>query len=119
MKIDEPGFKSLEERWGEFKTACKNRWYRVCDWFRANKDVLVVVTPIIIGSGVELVKVVLKSKTTSDEKALKERYIYDRSNGHYYETRRKIKSREWIEIDTRHRMGESVGDILSDMRLLK
>jgi hypothetical protein len=53
------------------------------------------------------------------EAHLKDEYIYDRSNGHYYELRRKIKSSEWQMIDQRKREGEMLGDILQDMRLLK
>lgn len=112
--------KTIRERFDDFKTGMRNKWYRTCDWCRANQEVLVLTVPIAVGGAFELAKTIVKSKSTSDEKALKERYIYDRSNGHYYECKRKIKNHEWAEIDARHSIsGEPIGNILQDMRLLK
>ena len=109
--------KTFRDRVDELKTEAKNKWYRTCDWCRDNREVLIMTIPIAVGGAFELLA---KEKSTKDEKYLKERYIYDRSNGHYYETRRKVKNREWVEIDARHAIsGEPIGDILQDMRLLK
>lgn len=112
--------KTFKEKLGDTKTAIKDRWYRTCNWCRANKEVIALTAPVAVGGAFELAKTIVKAKQTNDEKALKERYIYDRSNGHYYECRRKVKNREWAEIDARHTLtGESIGSILQDMRLLK
>lgn len=112
--------KTFKEKLDDVKTGIKDRYYRVSDWCRANQEVVVLTVPIAVGGAFELAKTIVKTKSTSDEKALKERYIYDRSNGHYYECRRKVKNKEWAEIDARHALtGESVGTILQDMRLLK
>ena len=112
--------KTVREKWDDFKTGAKDRWYRTCDWCRSNQEIVALTVPIAVGGAFELAKTIVKTKATNDEKALKERYIYDRSNGHYYECKRKVKNREWAEIDARHALtGESVGTILQDMRLLK
>ena len=112
--------KSFKEKFDDVKTEAKKKWYRTCDWCRANQEVLVLTVPIAVGGAFELAKTIVKTKQTNDEKALKDRYIYDRSNGHYYECRRKVKNREWAEIDARHAIsGEPIGVILKDMRLLK
>lgn len=112
--------KTVREKWDDFKTGAKNRWYRTCDWCRGNKDILLLTVPIVAGGALELTKEIVRANRTNDEKALKERYIYDRSNGHYYECKRKVKNREWAEIDARHQLtGEPIGQILQDMRLLK
>ena len=112
--------KTLKEMLDEAKTAVKDRWYRTCDWCRANQEIVALTVPVAVGGAFELAKAIVKTKQTNDEKALKERYIYDRSNGHYYECRRKVKNKEWAEIDARHSLtGEGIGEILQDMRLLK
>ena len=45
--------------------------------------------------------------------------IYDRSNDFYWEIRRNPTNNEKLIIEQRRMMGESLGHILSDMRLLK
>lgn len=70
---------------------------------------------------VEAIKTVTTTYVVSQEKALKDRYIYDRDAGHYYELKRKPKSSEWITIDElrKNNDNENLGEILRDMRLLK
>lgn len=112
--------KTFREKLDDVKTGIKDRYYRISDWCRANQEIIALTVPIAVGGCFELAKTIVKTKQTNDEKALKERYIYDRSNGHYYECRRKVKNREWAEIDARHSLtGEGIGEILQDMRLLK
>ena len=48
-----------------------------------------------------------------------ETHIYDRSLGMYFTLKRKMTPREQMEFDRRKRRGESTGDILQSMRLLK
>lgn len=88
-------------------------------WAKENKETLIVFGPVLVGSLVEMVKVVSRSSTIRENKRLKDNYIYDRSAGHYYEAKRKLKNKEWLQVDERHKNGESIGDILSDMGLLK
>ena len=72
-----------------------------------------------MGGIIEIAKISTKRYTVNEEKALKERYIYDRSTGHYYEMKRKPKSSEWLQIEQRKQNGETLGWILNDMKLLK
>lgn len=51
--------------------------------------------------------------------ATRDRRIYDRSNGFYWETKRNLTNNQKLIIEERHMMGESYGSILSDMNLLK
>lgn len=112
--------KTLQDRWDNFKTGCKKKWYAISDWCTQNKEMVIAITPVLITGTIELVKVVVRSKNTSEEKRLKENYIYDRSSGHYYECRRKPKNSEWREIDYRYKVLEQpLGEVLNDMRLLK
>lgn len=49
----------------------------------------------------------------------RDRRIYDRSNGFYWETKRNLTNNQKMIIEQRHMMGEPYGRILSDMNLLK
>lgn len=89
------------------------------EWAKANKKAVSIIAPVVISSGVELIKVLSKRGTANDMKRLKDLYVYDHRTGHYYELRRKLKSHEWIEFDERKARGETVAAILNDMRLLK
>lgn len=111
--------KSLEERWDDFKAWAGRKKEELNVWFGENKEVVMVCAPVIIGGGLELIKVLVKRSNINREEQLKTNFIYDRHSGHYYELKRQPKSRQWIEIDRRKDEGERVGDILKDMRLLK
>lgn len=101
-----------------FKEKVKEKAQKVKNWGAEHKDVLVVFVPLLISSGVELIKISKRDKTIKEDRRLKENYIYDRSAGHYYELKRKPTNREWIMIDEGKR-NENLGIVLSEMNLLK
>lgn len=88
-------------------------------WIIHNRDMLVMLTPIVIGGVTTVVKVVGKCMNRHSEKALKKLYCYDRSLGHFWRLKRELSTREWLEVDRRKKNGERMADILSDMRVLK
>lgn len=45
--------------------------------------------------------------------------VYDPTIGHHYELRRKLKNKDWLEIDRRKCAGERLGDILDSLHALK
>lgn len=111
--------KSLKEKADDLKWWAKCKCTDAKIWCKNHKAEIITLAPVLISGTIELVKIVAKKGTVKEEQHLKDEYIYDRSNGHYYELRRKIKSSEWQMIDHRKREGEMLGDILQDMRLLK
>lgn len=111
--------KTLKRWFEEISEKAKDKTLIAVDWCKDHKETIVVFGPVIIGSLVEIIKITTKHHMVNEEKALKERYIYDRSLGHYYEMKRQPKRSEWLQIDQRKQNGETLGEILSDMRLLK
>lgn len=111
--------KTLKERIGDFSDLAKSKVQNATDWCKNHKEVIVVFGPVIISGVLEFIKISAKKSSVKEEKMLKDRYIYDRSQGHYYEIIRKPKSSEWIQIDQRKQNGEALGCILDDMGLLK
>jgi hypothetical protein len=89
------------------------------EWVGENSDTLIAVIPPLVGAIVFGAKRVAKYHDAKSAERLRNRTIYDRSLGMYWETRRPLTSNQKLIIEERHRAGESYGKILADMRLLK
>lgn len=110
--------KNLKEWLNEKSEVAKEKIHNGVEWCKNNKEVICVFGPALIGGAIEICKIVAKRSTVNDEKKLKERYIYDRSCGHYWEMSREPSKYEWLQIDQRKTNGESLGEILYDMKLM-
>jgi hypothetical protein len=84
------------------------------EWLKENKEMVIILVPIAAAA----VKAVGKGRNLHKEEELKERYIYDRSLGHYWKLRRELTNKEYLEIDSRRKNGERMADILNEMRVL-
>lgn len=71
-----------------------------------------------IGTVIGLVRRADRKADLKKAEQLKERYIYDRSIGGYWKTRRKLSTNDMLEIEREKKLGRSLGEILRDMRLL-
>lgn len=71
-----------------------------------------------VGGLFGLVKRHDRNSAIREQQRLKDEYIYDRSLGTYWKIRRKRTPVENLEIERRRKNGESLGDILSSMKLL-
>ena len=89
------------------------------NWYHKNKKWIEPVFSAIIVGGPLILRFTSKRANLVKEQKLKDNYIYDRSHGHYWELRRKLSTRELMEIDKRKDKGESLVDILESMRVLK
>lgn len=103
----------------EFRSKVHKSFRDGKDWVVDNKEMIVVVAPIVIGLLTPIVKSVSKHVTLGKAKDLKELYCYDRSLGHYWSLRRELTNKEWLTVDRRKKCGERLADILADMRVLK
>lgn len=104
----------------ETKEKWTMRYEAAKEWCKNNKEVIIAVAPPVLGWTAELFKMVVKKGYISEEKRLKNNYIYDRDKGHYYELKRTPKSSEWLQIDHMREVGDvPLGVILNDMKLLK
>lgn len=111
--------KGFREYVDDAKVWAKNKGYQAQVWYEGHKEVVLVAIPVFGGFLTTLVKAAAKKSAIKSEEHLKEDYVYDNRNGHYYELKRQPKSSEWIEIDRRKQNGELLGEILRDMRILK
>ena len=89
------------------------------NWAYANKEVLMIATPIVVGAVAAGTKFIGKQITLHKEQNLKDLYCYDRSLGHYWRLKRELTNSEWVEIDQRKQNGERLADILDELKVLK
>lgn len=112
-------YRSKEQKKEEFKEKIKTKLQSGKNFIVENKEVLITLTPVIIGGVTTVVKVVGKHVNLSKEESVKNLYCYDRSLGHYWRLKRELSNKEWLEIDRRKKCGERLADILDEMRVLK
>ena len=88
-------------------------------WANDNKEIVIALTPVVIGGVTTVTKFVIKRSNMHKEETLKNLYCYDRSLGHYWRLRRELSNKEWLEIDNRKKNGERLADILAELKVLK
>ena len=104
--------------------------YDVKTWFEIRKinlqyfwqwhrDEILILAPVVIGGTVKIVKVISKKSTAKLQKDNKERFIYDRSEGHYWELKRPLRNDEWQYISSEKNKGRRYADILLELNVLK
>ena len=74
---------------------------------------------VAIGTGRAIVKSAKRHSKVQEELKTKDLGVYDTSLGHYWELRRKLSNREWVEIESRRMNGERLANILSEMNVLR
>ena len=108
----------LKYKWEAFKVKAKQKYDEAKEWCGNHMELVVGVVPVLITGFFEVIKIASKADAREEEKELKELYIYDRSMGHYWKLRRRLTNAEYREIERRRAEGESMGEILEDMRVL-
>ena len=86
---------------------------------QTHKEETLIFGPIVIGGLFKIGKGIVRNVNLNKEEAIKEKYWYDPSLGHYWALRRRPSQRECLEIDKRKQNGERLGDILQSMKLLR
>lgn len=103
----------------EFKNKLKQKANNVKWWLYDNKEMIMVLGPSVIAGVATVAKTVGKRVNLKKEEDLKDLYCYDRSLGHYWQLRRELTNKEWLEIDARKKNGERLADILEELKVLK
>lgn len=116
--VDIKDFKK-EQKKREFWEGIKSKGRDFEAWFYNNKDLAMIVLPVVGATAMTLGKGVIKSHHLKKEEKLKDNYCYDRSLGHYWKLKRSLTNDEWLEIDQRKKEGERLSDILASMKVLK
>lgn len=120
-KMEEFKSKLHKKAW-EVKHDASWKLHRTSEWIRNNRDVIIAAIPIAVAAVSGTTKIVSKAIARGNlkrEQQLRDRYIYDRSLGAYWELKRAPSQAEMLSISKRRKNGESFGEILSSMKLVK
>lgn len=88
-------------------------------WWDENKTTVAVCAPIVGTFAVKGIQILGKHHNLHLEQRNKDRRVYDTSLGHYWELKRKLTNNDWVAINRRRNRGESLGDILDSLKVLK
>lgn len=103
----------------EFKAKLKAKFQKAKKWCSDNKEVVIAAVSVAIGAVGTGIKVMGKRHNLHMEERNKDLRCYDTSLGHYWELKRKLGNKDWTKINRRREKGESLGEILDDMGVLK
>ena len=109
----------MKEKFENFKWSIKDKCRRTINYLKDNKEVLLIVLPMVGVAVTGAVKITSKALNNHRAETIKKKYIYDPSGGFYWPTKRPLSGAEKLQLDERHRNGESYGQILVSMGLLK
>ena len=116
----------LKVKWRNFKLKMKDRFHKFVNRCRdliANRPevftAFIGLFATLLGGMFKMLSGRKRDKANEEEKRLKDCYYFDKRRGHYVETRRKLNSRELLELDRRYKAGEDYTEILYSMRLTK
>lgn len=84
-----------------------------------HKQEILAASIVVGGVALKGAKLLIKAHNLGKEEELKNRYVYDRSLGHYWKLRRELDNQEWVEIEQRRKNGERLGDILNELKVLE
>ena len=111
-------------RWEKFKYKTKDKIDGAIRWVKEKPQEAAILGSVVIVAGDKLFKGIKKLKELQPTQAeldrqWRELHVYDRSLGMYFPLKRKMTPRECMDFEQRKKRGESTGDILRSMNLLK
>ena len=117
MTVNFDDFKR-EAKIRELKEKAKAGWDKTKQLVTEHPAESLALATTLVGSVIGLARRADRKADLKKTEELITRYIYDRSIGGYWKTRRKLTTSDMLEIEREKKMGRSLGEILRDMRLL-
>lgn len=108
--------KKADRRAWVYEKVTKAKWF--VEDHKAQMAAVAAATPVVVGTIMQIARMVSQQDRLKKAKDLKELYCYDRSLGHYWKLRRELTNDEWLAIDARKRSGERLADILKELNVL-
>lgn len=108
--------KKADRRAWVYEKVNKAKWF--VEDHKAQIAAVAAATPVVVGTIMQIARMVSQQDRLKKAKDLKELYCYDRSLGHYWKLRRELTNDEWLAIDARKRSGERLADILKELNVL-
>ena len=103
-----------------YKLKARLKYLKVRNFCIKHQNFIIGATPVVMGIAAKTIKYITKQRQIKKTQDLKDRYIYDRSEGHYWELKRPLRADEWKYISRqRSAHGRKYVDILSELGVLK
>lgn len=97
----------------------KEKLLALKEWIETHFVETIIIGSIGISAMVKLTRAVSSNMRTRELRDLKDRYIYDRSNGAYIRLKRSLRNNDWIVLDDCKKQGMTLVQALNQMRVLK
>ena len=115
---------TYKSKWEKFKHKAWTKKEKFVTWVKDYPQEAAVFGSVILVGADKLFKGIKKLKELQPTQAeldreWREHHVYDRSLGMYFPLKRKMTPRECMDFERRKKRGESTGDILRSMNLLK
>lgn len=115
---------TYKNRWEKFKHKAWTKKEKFVNWVKDYPQEAAVFGSVVIVGADKLFKGIKKLKELQPTQAeldreWREHHVYDRSLGMYFPLKRKMSPRECMDFEQRKKRGETTGDILRSMNLLK
>ena len=107
-----------KEKLEDAKVAVDVKMWQLGEWTKEHPEQAATILCTAVGAIGVILKRIDRNARIRKEAALKERYIYDRSLGSYWNLKRRPTQTERLKIERLRREGLSYGQILSQMNLL-
>lgn len=113
-----------KSKWEKFKYKTREKIDGAIRWVKEKPEQAAIVGSVVIVGADKLFKGIKKLKELQPTQAeldreWRELHVYDRSLGYYYNLKRPMSGTEAMEFSNRKKRGETTGDILRSMNLLK
>lgn len=122
MKEYTVDYRTKEQKRIDRKEAVKRGVRNTCQWIKDNKDMIILVTPIVctvVGGTTKVASKMIQKHNLNKEIKFKQCTIYDHSLGRYVELRKPLTAEQALTIEERRAQGERLHVILDSMGLLK
>lgn len=115
---------TYKSKWEKFKHKAWTKKEKFVNWVKDYPQEAAVFGSVILVGADKLFKGIKKLKELQPTQAELDRewhdtHVYDRSLGYYYNLKRPMSGTEAMEFSNRKKRGETTGDILRSMNLLK
>lgn len=112
-------YRTTKQKIEDFRYSAKRKLKKAWGWVKDNKEIIIVCVPVAGAAVAGVCKVTTKAIRIHKEERIKNTYIYDPSLGFYWPMKRALTGAEKLEFDARRKAGETTGEILRSMKVLK
>ena len=118
-KYNKPGESGWKGAKRALRCKVKDKFRKAKEFYELHTEFVLSMVPLAAGILIKVGKYAAKQNTLKKQTTIRECYIYDRSEGHYWELKRPLRTDEWTYVSKEREKGRSYADILWTLGVLK